>query len=121
MLLDSHVAVWWLTNNPRLSPAAAAMIANCTGTLVVSTASVWELEIKRASGKFDGLGLREALPLADIPILEITADDAVRAAHLPPHHADPFDRMIVAQAIERGLPLVSADAAMRAYDLRVIS
>lgn len=120
MLLDSHTAVWWLTGDARLSQAASAAIENTRGGLCVSAASVWELEIKRASGKFEGIALLDVLTDGAVPILDLTARDAQTAAHLPPHHADPFDRMIVAQAIERGLPLVSADTALAAYDVRVI-
>ncbi len=120
MLLDSHAAGWWLTGDPRLSAAAATAIEGHRGDLCISAASVWELEIKRAIGKFDGVALLDALAGSAVGILDMTAGDAQAAAHLPPHHADPFDRMIVAQAIERGLPLVTADVALGAYDVRVI-
>lgn len=121
LLLDTQVLVWAVTDPERLPKAFAEAIASSDNAAFVSAASVWEIAIKRALGR-----LRFPLERVDA-ILERARMDhlPVRAAHgvvagaLPRHHGDPFDRMLVAQAHVEDLVLVSTDAAMRAYDLRL--
>ncbi len=86
----------------------------------MSVASVWELEIKRAKGKFDGPSLYELCVAAGFRLVEISADHARAAAHLPAIHADPFDRMIVAQAITARRSLVTADSVLSSYAVSTI-
>lgn len=119
MLLDTQAALWWLVDDRRVSDQAAAAIEAAT-ELSLSVASIWELEIKRAKGKFSGPSLLDLSSQAGFQLVEITAAHAVAAAGLPAVHADPFDRMIVAQAIERRSPLVSADAMLKQYDVPII-
>lgn len=121
LLLDTQTAVWWLTDSPALSERARQVIGSASpAEAIVSVASVWELEIKRARGKFDGLRLDEAAQAAELGLLDITAGHAVRAATLPPLHNDPFDRMILAQAIALGATLVSSDALLPRYGVPVV-
>ncbi|AMJ60674.1 type II toxin-antitoxin system VapC family toxin [Bosea sp. PAMC 26642] len=121
LLLDSHVMLWWTGLYPgfisqRLHDAMAK-----ADSVAISAATIWELEIKRNAGKL-------ALP-ADawvrvtglgIACLQITQEDAVAAGGLPPIHRDPFDRMIVAQAIRRDLVLVTGDAILADYSVALI-
>jgi PIN domain nuclease of toxin-antitoxin system len=87
---------------------------------VISAVVVWEVAIKRGLGKLDApADLLVQLERADVDLLPITASHADRVATLPMHHRDPFDRLLVAQADIDGLTLVSADAAMRSYDIDV--
>lgn len=118
LLLDSHVLLWWLgMDSDKLSDVVRDNIAKAENAYV-SVASVWELEIKRSVGKID-------LPVADwqsvsasgLIMLDITLDDAVTAAALPPIHRDPFDRMLIAQANNRGLTLVTRDARLLEYGI----
>lgn len=88
---------------------------------MVSVASVWELEIKRALGKVDAPDdLPEALAAGAYVPLAISMEHAVAAARLPPHHRDPFDRMLVAQAIADGLTIVSGDRRIARYEAPVL-
>jgi PIN domain nuclease of toxin-antitoxin system len=119
VLLDTQAAIWWLLDDPRLTSDGISAIERAGNQTAVSAASVWELEIKRAKGKFNGPSLIELLPAAGIGLIDITPQHAQQAAHLPAHHADPFDRMIVAQAMLERRTLVTSDVALRAYDVRI--
>ncbi|WP_159730021.1 type II toxin-antitoxin system VapC family toxin [Methylosinus sp. Ce-a6] len=115
MILDTHVVLWWMLGEPRLPPEAVETIAE-KQMLFVSVASVWEFEIKSASGRLPGnLDFLEAVAALRCELLSIEAKDAVAAARLPPHHGDPFDRMIIAQARRRELTIVTHDRAFERY------
>lgn len=117
MLLDSHVALWWLADHASLGPEARAVIAQADDALV-SSITPWELGIKKALGKLTMPdGLEETLEREGFSLLPISADHAVAAPTLPPHHRDPFDRMLVAQAQLELLTLVSADCQLSVYDV----
>ena len=115
-LLDSHVLLWWLgLDGDKLSGPVREAIAKAD-QVCISVVSVWELEIKRSLGKLD-LPVAEwrALPASGLTFIEITLDDATMAAALPSIHRDPFDRMLVAQAKNRELTLVTRDARLLEY------
>jgi PIN domain nuclease of toxin-antitoxin system len=113
LLLDTQAFVWWQTSSSRLGVRARAAIAEPANVVFVSAASVWEIAIKRRLGKLAfAASVASAISangFADLPIL---ASDAEAAGGLDWDHHDPFDRMIVAQAMNRGLTLVTADAAI---------
>ncbi len=120
LLVDSHVALWWLGSHPSLG-------GRCREQLVVadevyfSAVTPWELGIKRAIGKLafpDGLVAQ--LVAGGFVELPVAAAHAERAPDLPPHHRDPFDRMLVAQAQLESLVLVTADQALRPYDVELV-
>ena len=118
LLLDAHVFLWWLSEPERLDIAAKAAIDDPANDTLVSAASVWELEIKRASGKLTlGADLLVELERQQLEVIPILARDATQAAHLPAHHRDPFDRMLVAQAQRLEATIVSRDRAFDAYDV----
>jgi PIN domain nuclease of toxin-antitoxin system len=120
LLLDTHVALWWLDDQP-LSPLAHEAIQDPTRVVHVSIASLWELAIKHSLGRFR---LRDEL--ADMildngmELLAVTTPHALALRDLPLHHRDPFDRMLVAQASVEGLELVTRDRRLSVYDVRVI-
>jgi PIN domain nuclease of toxin-antitoxin system len=89
---------------------------------VVSTASIWEAAIKRALGKlrFETPVLLDTLRRGALRVLPITAEHALTAGDLPRHHDDPFDRMLVAQALAEGLTLITRDVRLRAYQVVII-
>lgn len=120
LLLDTHAAVWWLEDDDRLSTAAGNAISDAGQNAAISAASVWELSIKRASGKFQGDDLLEPARAAGFTILPIDGDHAKLAGELPPHHRDPFDRVLVAQALIEDRVLVSSDAVLPKYGVPVI-
>jgi PIN domain nuclease of toxin-antitoxin system len=121
LILDAHALVWWLRDDPDLDAAARASVADPSNDVIVSAATIWELEIKRALGKFDGPDdLMALLELEAFDCLPVLGDDAIQAARLPMHHRDPFDRMILAQALRLDAVVVSRDRAFEAYDVPVL-
>jgi PIN domain nuclease of toxin-antitoxin system len=121
-LLDTHIALWALLDDPRLSAMARGYIADPKTSVSVSAASVWEVSIKHALGqtRADAMPIsgEEALDLfgkAGFTLLAITAKHAAAVSALPPLHHDPFDRMIVTQAIAEGLVLLTSDSKLPPY------
>jgi PIN domain nuclease of toxin-antitoxin system len=122
LLLDAHTVLWWLADDATLDPIARAAIADPSNAALVSAASIWEIEIKRALGKLTApTGLLDAIDGAGFSVLPITGPDAERAGSLPPHHRDPFDRMLVAQADRVGAIVVSRDTVFAAYGMDVLT
>lgn len=120
VLIDSHVALWWLEDSPRLGPLSAAQLEGADQA-VLSVVTPWELGIKRALGKLDFPdGLVAALVSGGFEVLPVLASHAERVPQLPAHHRDPFDRMLVAQAQIEGLVVISADRALRPYDVELV-
>ena len=116
VLLDTHVALWWLVDPDVLTDQARDVIGDGRNRVLLSAASVWEASIKAAAGK---LGMPETFDEAAEAVgmeeLPVSARHARRAARLPPLHRDPFDRMLVAQALVEGLVIVTRDAQVRQY------
>lgn len=122
LLLDAHTLLWWLADDPTLRRATRAAIRTPINDVIVSAASVWEIEIKRANGKLEAPdGLVDAIAAAGFGAIPVTPADATRAARLPPHHRDPFDRMLVAQATRLEAIIVTRDTAFGAYDVEVLA
>ncbi len=120
LLLDTHVLLWWLTAQ-HLRPKAASAIASSDSDVSVSAATVWQMSIKAGLGKLvvpDDL--TDQLSHHGFDILPIGMTHALAVHSLPPHHADPFDRMLVAQARVEELTLVTRDANIRRYAVRVL-
>lgn len=123
LLLDTHVFLWWVEDAPELSGKARKGLADPAHEVFLSLASCWEMAIKLSLGK-----LKVARPLERFIPEQLTANGfrqlnielrhVVRVAHLPFHHRDPFDRLLVAQALEEGVTLVSADPVFKTYGVR---
>jgi PIN domain nuclease of toxin-antitoxin system len=120
LLLDTHIFLWWRGEPSRLSSAVRTRIA--TADLVfVSVASAWEAAIKASLGRLELPDTMGAGVLASgFEKLLITFSHAERVAVLPPHHRDPFDRMLVAQAQAEGLTLVTRDRRLEPYDVEIL-
>jgi len=120
LLLDTHTALWALSAPDRLDPVIRDAIEDPRNVVAVSAASVWEVEIKRVLGKLTApTGFGATCVERGFDPLSISFEHAEVAACLPPHHADPFDRILIAQAITEGLELVSDDRAFARYDVRL--
>ena len=116
LLLDTHALIWILSEDPRLTDEARAAIQNPEELVAVSPVSAWEIEIKRAIGKLDAPQdlLQQVAGARFVPLL-ITLEHAIAAGALPPHHRDPFDRMLIAQAQLEGLTIVTRDPRFGPY------
>jgi PIN domain nuclease of toxin-antitoxin system len=121
LLLDTHALLWSVGEEDRLSPVAHEVLSAGAMPAYVSAASIWEIAIKRASGKLRAPeNLLEKIAAARFIELGITFEYAIRAGALPPLHGDPFDRMIVAQAQSEGFTVVTRDPRIAAYDVPVL-
>ena len=123
LLLDTHAALWWFSDDRRLSATARRAIAKPDTVRLLSIASAWELTIKSSLGKLRlplpaGRFLEEHLPINRIELLAITLGELTRVEALPFHNRDPFDRIIAAQALERDLAIVSADLIFKKYGVK---
>jgi PIN domain nuclease of toxin-antitoxin system len=122
LLLDTHVFLWTVDDDPQLSPAARTAITDGNNLVFVSAATAWEIAIKKAIGKLDlpqGDYLNE-LTVHRFTALDITTQHALAVEHLPHHHKDPFDRLLIAQAQIENLVLVTADARIKQYPIQII-
>jgi PIN domain nuclease of toxin-antitoxin system len=121
LLVDSHVAVWWLDDPKRLSSAARAAIADGRNQVYLSVASVWELGLKVERGKLRlPADYLDRLRADGFGFLDVRLVHARRAPVLAPHHADPFDRILLAQAEIEHLVMVTRDDALRVYGVPVL-
>jgi PIN domain nuclease of toxin-antitoxin system len=120
LLLDTNAWLWMTLASERLGPRTYALLADSANAVFLSVVSAWEIVIKAQLGKLrvDGAPedfVRTRLRLQSIASLEVSLDHVLAVAHLPSHHRDPFDRLIVAQAQSEGLVLVSGDQQLGAY------
>ncbi|MFW3172408.1 type II toxin-antitoxin system VapC family toxin [Geodermatophilus sp. CPCC 206100] len=122
LLLDTHVLLWWLGDDDRLTPPMRTAIEDPQTSVAVSAASAWEMAIKAALGKLsapDDLGAQ--LAHNGFESLPVTLEDGLAAGALPRHHEDPFDRMLIAQAARRRLVVVTADRRFADYDVLTLA
>jgi len=124
LLLDTHVALWAITDSPRLSERARSLVADPANTVWVSVASLWEIAIKQCLGRGDMPITAEQgkawFEQSGYRLLPIEAPHVLTVAQLPAHHNDPFDRLLVAQALTEPLRLITHDAQVASYSDTVI-
>jgi PIN domain nuclease of toxin-antitoxin system len=122
LLLDTHILIWWLSDDLALPAAARAAIGDPRAEIFVSAATAWEITIKHALGRLDfPVGrMSEILNAAGFIPLSIKVEHGVLAGGLPRHHDDPFDRMLIAQAQHEGLTIATADSKFRSYAVAVL-
>jgi PIN domain nuclease of toxin-antitoxin system len=119
-LIDTQALLWWLDDDPSLPAGARGILADPTVEALVSVASLWEIAIKRGIGK---LRAPDTLPATiasqGFNWLAIEPGHAWAVSSLPDHHRDPFDRLLIAQAIDEELPVVTGDSRFSLYDIEV--
>lgn len=116
------MVLWWLAGEKaRISKKARTAILDSDNRVVISAVVIWEVAIKRGLGKLDAPGdLLEQLERVGVDLLPITPRHADRVGTLPPHHRDPFDRLLIVQAETEKLALVSADGNLSRYGIEVV-
>jgi PIN domain nuclease of toxin-antitoxin system len=121
LLLDTHAALWWLTDDARMGGNAATHLVDGGNTVLLSAAVVWEVAIKSSLGKLEAPpAFAETLVDGGALPLAIAIEHAARVADLPWHHRDPFDRMLVAQALVEGAGIVTHDQKIAEYGVPVV-
>jgi len=126
LLLDTHVLLWAATSPDRLEAGAREAIEDGSADVLVSAVTAWELAIKQSLGKLElarpaELWLPDVIDRSGFRSLGVDQGAALRVRALPWHHRDPFDRLLVAQALEHGLTIVSRDAAFAAYGVGLLA
>jgi PIN domain nuclease of toxin-antitoxin system len=121
LLLDTHTFLWFIGDDPQLSPTAGALL-EADHDVLLSVASLWEIAIKVSIGKLTlaepyATFIPQQLARNDIELLPLRLPHLSTVASLPFHHRDPFDRMLIAQAMVEGVPIVSSDGAFDAYGI----
>ena len=122
-LLDTHTLLWFLTNDKKLRDRARQLVESSSNESFLSIVSLWEIAIKTRLGKLDLVEpfeqmFPEQLHLNRIEILAITVDNLTKLTTLPLHHRDPFDRLIIAQGLVEGLPIIGVDTIFDAYGIK---
>jgi len=125
LLLDTHAFIWWDSNPDKLSPRALTLCQDRRNTLIVSVASLWEMQIKAQLGK-----LKLNIPMAEliknqketnaIKVLTISLEHILELGNLPTIHNDPFDRLLIAQAKVENAMIVSTDSIFAQYTITVV-
>jgi len=125
VLIDTHIFIWYVQNSQRLNSSVANLINDGKNDILFSTASIWEMAIKQSTGKLN-LGvpyasfIEEQMRLNNMELLPIKLEHLEVVTSLPFHHRDPFDRLLIAQAMVEDVVIVSADSAFSLYSVQII-
>ena len=121
LLLDTHAALWWLSDDARIGNDAARQLTDETNQVLLSSTVVWEVAIKRALGKLRAPeDVATVLAASSFGPLSISIDHATLAGSLPSHHRDPFDRLLIAQATLDSLTIVTRDPRFAVYGVPLL-
>jgi PIN domain nuclease of toxin-antitoxin system len=121
LLLDTHILIWWLSEASRLSQTEIDLITDSDNFIFVSAATAWEIAVKKMIGKLKAPDdLPAALAINNFLELPITIEHSQKLYQLPLHHNDPFDRIMIAQAISEDLTFMTRDTKISLYDIRTI-
>jgi PIN domain nuclease of toxin-antitoxin system len=118
ILVDTHILLWWLQDDPKLSTRGKRELGDGENELYISCVSLWEMSIKRALGKLHVPDiLMQVVANNNIGIIPVDVEHVASFANVPPLHSDPFDRMLVAQAITEGLTIMTHDKQITNYSV----
>jgi PIN domain nuclease of toxin-antitoxin system len=125
LLLDSHTFIWWRDETHKLSSKALTEISNPQNDIFLSVVTAWELQIKISLSKFSIKGglenaIKDERQSNNFQILPIELSHALYLENLPPHHKDPFDRLLISQAIVENMTLISADSSFGKYKVKLL-
>lgn len=124
-LLDTHIFLWWVLNHPKLSKNAGEVISNPLNEIFLSAASTWEMMIKSSIGKLSlpnppEIFVKNQMIQEQMKLLNITVEHTFALAGLPMFHKDPFDRMLIAQAISEEMILITDDELIQMYSVKIL-
>ena len=121
ILLDTHALLWWLDDNPTLSKEARSTISDPANVAFISAASIWEIRIKQSLGKLKiPKNFREVLDSQPFEMLDITSEHAHKITSIGNYHRDPFDRMLIAQAMVERFTLISREKNIMKYKVPIV-
>lgn len=120
-LLDTHILLWWFSNDKQLSKKIKNEIADSDNNIFVSSASIWEIAIKKSLGKLKVPNNLKEIIESEFEFLSITAEHAQQVEFLSKIHNDPFDRLLVAQCMVEKLTLITADTIIPRYDISIFN
>ncbi len=121
LFLDTHILLWWLDDSPLLSAKAHSSISDVDNLIVLSAVVIWEIRIKQALGKLKiAPEFYNVIKQQGFEILSITPDHAYAVGNLPMHHRDPFDRMLIAQALLEGFTIMTHDGIFKKYEIPIM-
>jgi len=125
VLVDTHTFIWDLLDDPRSSRLARQVLKSSEHELVFSLVSLWEIAIKIRIGKLNAIGssvayIRDEMDAYGMELLPIRYEHILQLETLPPHHREPFDRLLIAQAISESLPILTEDAKIKLYPVKVL-
>ncbi len=121
-LLDTHIALWWLTTPEKIHKKAQKIIGDKSNLIYLSSASLWEMAIKKSIGRLTlPHNLIEMITMENFKLLPITAEEGLGVADLPMHHTDPFDRILIIQAKFNDLIFITRDSMISEYPIVTLS
>ena len=122
ILLDTHILLWWLKDDRRLSDTAVNIIGNAANDIYISAVNAWEIAIKKSLGRvqIDMDEFLKSIKSSGLGVLNITVNHACQVSNLPNHHKDPFDRMLIAQSIIEPMRLLTHDDTLVQYGKHVL-
>ena len=122
ILLDTHILLWWLKDDRKLSDTAVTIIGNAANDIFMSAVNAWEIAIKKSLGRIqiDMDEFLESIKSSGLGVLNITVNHACQVSSVPDHHKDPFDRMLIAQSIVEPMRLLTHDDTLIQYGKHVL-
>ena len=120
-LIDTHIVLWWYFDSSRLNREHLRIIADGKNDICVSAAAIWEIEVKRRNGKLDcPIDMMERISQDGFTILPIKAEHLVPLRTIPLIHNDPFDRIIISQAMKHNFSIITSDTIIPQYDVETV-
>lgn len=121
-ILDTHIFIWWMDKDKRLRKEVITILRDHQFTVFLSIASIWEMIIKKGKGKLvTSIDIEEGIKASGFSLLPIELSHVLTIDTLPLHHKDPFDRILIAQAIKENLVLITDDVKMRKYKVKIFT
>lgn len=120
-LLDTHIFIWAMEDSKRLPQTIKSTITNSDNKIYISVATIWEISIKTAIKKMKlSFDIETSIQKTNLEVLPIQISHVLKTGKLPPHHSDPFDRIIIAQALTEKFTLITIDPKIKKYKVKIL-